>query len=48
VVVFNGSGEVMMSLLGGHIELAIGSIGTYYPQIEAGKLRVIGVAAPND
>ncbi len=45
-VVFPGAGDVMMNLLGGHIDASVGPTGVYYPQVEAGKLRIIAVAAP--
>ncbi len=46
VVIFQGAGDVMMNLLGGHIDASVGPTGVYYPQVEAGKLRIIAVAAP--
>jgi putative tricarboxylic transport membrane protein len=46
VVSFPGQGDVMMSLLGGHIDSGVGPIGVYAPQLEAGKLRAVAVAAP--
>jgi putative tricarboxylic transport membrane protein len=44
-VVFPGAGDVMMNLLGGHIDSAVGPTGVYYQQVAAGKLRIIAVAA---
>ncbi len=35
-----------MSLLGGHIDAAVGAVGPFYQHVKAGKLRIIGMAAP--
>jgi putative tricarboxylic transport membrane protein len=45
-VVFKGTGEAATALLGGHIELLITPAGNASPHVAAGRMRVIGVAAP--
>jgi putative tricarboxylic transport membrane protein len=45
-VVFKGTSEAATALLGGHIELIITPAGNASPHVAAGRLRVIGVAAP--
>jgi putative tricarboxylic transport membrane protein len=45
IAVFNSSGESVTSVLGGHIDLAITTTGLIGPQVQAGRLRVLGVAA---
>jgi tripartite-type tricarboxylate transporter receptor subunit TctC len=44
---FRSTGEVVNSLLGGHIQLAIDSMTTIWPQAEAGQIRALGVTTPN-
>lgn len=43
--VFQSSGESLTTLLGGHIDVHIGSIGPLVKQVEAGRVRVIAVTA---
>ncbi len=43
--VFQSSGDSLTALLGGHIDLHIGSIGQISKQLEAGKVRVIAVTS---
>jgi tripartite-type tricarboxylate transporter receptor subunit TctC len=43
---FRSTGEVVNSLLGGHIHLAIDSMTTIWPQAEAGQIRALGVTTP--
>jgi len=45
-VTFKGSAESLTALLGGHIELVATAAGNAYPNVASGKLRVVGVAAP--
>jgi putative tricarboxylic transport membrane protein len=45
VVAFKGSSEAVTALLGGHIDLVTTAAGNVAEQVQAGKLRVIGVAA---
>ena len=43
-VPFDGEGEVMTAVLGGHIDFMLGNPGEVLPQIEAGTLRSIAVS----
>jgi putative tricarboxylic transport membrane protein len=43
-VPFDGEGEVMTSVLGGHVDFMLGNPGEILPQIEAGTLRPIAVS----
>jgi putative tricarboxylic transport membrane protein len=45
-VAFKGSSESIIALLGGHIELVPTAAGNAYGHVATGKLRVLGVAAP--
>ena len=45
VVVFKGSGESMTSLLGGHVEVMVSSVGSVVGQMQAGSVRVLGIGA---
>ena len=45
VVAFKGSSEAIAALLGGHIDLVTTAAGNVAEQVEAGKLRIIGIAA---
>jgi putative tricarboxylic transport membrane protein len=45
IAVFNSSGESVTSVLGGHIDLAITTTGLIGPHVQAGRLRVLAVAA---
>jgi putative tricarboxylic transport membrane protein len=45
-VVFQGGGEAITALLGGHIDVNSSAANNVVPHKEAGKLRVLGVAAP--
>ncbi len=45
VIAFKGSSEAVATLLGGHIELVTTAAGNVAEQVEAGKLRIVGVAA---
>lgn len=46
IVPFKGANESVTAVLGGHIDVTIGTIAVLAPMIEAGKLRLIAVAAP--
>ena len=43
---YKGTGEATLALVSGGIDFACGSIGTFLPQIKAGKLRAIMVMSP--
>jgi len=45
-VPFDGEGEVMAALLGGHVNIAYFNPSEVLPQIEAGTLRALAVSAP--
>jgi putative tricarboxylic transport membrane protein len=45
-VAFKSSGQSMVSLLGGHVDVAASTFGTLLPHVKAGKIRIIGVSAP--
>jgi len=45
-VVFKGSAEAITAVLGGHLDLAIVGAVNAIPHVSAGRMRVIGVAAP--
>jgi putative tricarboxylic transport membrane protein len=46
VVVFKGSAEAIPALLGGHIDLGVIGAVNVVPHVSGGKMRVVGVAAP--
>lgn len=46
VVVFNGSGEAMTAVLGGHVDVVISSASALLPHSKAGTLRLIAVSSP--
>jgi putative tricarboxylic transport membrane protein len=45
-VVFNSGSDVAAQVAGGHVDVGLTSIGSPMPLIQAGKLRVLGLAAP--
>jgi putative tricarboxylic transport membrane protein len=45
-VVFDSAGKVMTATLGGHVDVAATSITAALRQVQAGKVRVLGVSAP--
>ncbi len=45
VIAFKGSSEAVAALLGGHIDLVTTAAGNVADQVEAGKLRIVGIAA---
>lgn len=46
VVVFNSGAESITALLGGHVDIVATAAANAASQLQAGRLRVIGVAAP--
>ena len=44
-VAFNSAGDGITALLGGHIDLHIGSVGPLAKQLEAGKVRLLAVTS---
>lgn len=45
-VVFNSSGDSVTNVLGGHVDVVASSASTLIPHVQAGKLRMLAVAAP--
>jgi putative tricarboxylic transport membrane protein len=45
-VVFQGGGAAVTALLGGHVDLIASAANNVVPHVGAGKLRVIGITAP--
>lgn len=45
-VVFNSSGESVTAVLGGHVDVLVTSASTAIPHVQAGRLRMIAIAAP--
>ena len=45
IAVFNSSGESIAAVLGGHVELAITTVGLVGAHLQAGRVRVLGVAS---
>lgn len=45
-VVFDSAGKTMIAMLGGHVDLAATSITAALRQVQAGKVRVLGITAP--
>lgn len=43
--VFQSSGDSMTALLGGHIDMHIGSVGPLAKQLEAGKVRILAITS---
>ena len=46
VIAYKGAAEALTNLLGGHIDLVTTAAGNAAPHVAAGRLRVVGVAAP--
>lgn len=46
IVPFKSSAESMTALLGGHVDVAASTFGTVLPHLDAGRVRIIGVSAP--
>jgi putative tricarboxylic transport membrane protein len=45
-VVYSSGSEVSTQVAGGHVDVGITSIGSAMPLIQAGKLRMLGIASP--
>lgn len=45
IAVFNSSGESITAVLGGHVDLAITTVGLVGPHLQTGRIRVLGVAS---
>lgn len=45
-VVFQGSGEAMTALLGGHVDMIVTDASNSVPHLATGRIRVLGVASP--
>ena len=45
-VAFKGAAEALTALMGGHIDLVTTAAGNAAPHVAAGRLRLVGVAAP--
>lgn len=45
-VIFKSGGESLTALLGGHVDLGVNPVATAIAHIEAGRLRVLAVTAP--
>lgn len=46
VVPFKSSGQSLTALAGGHIDVAASTYGTLAPHVAAGRVRIIGMSAP--
>ena len=46
VVAFKSSGESLTAVLGGHIDVAAATFAAVLPHVTAGRLRILGVSAP--
>jgi putative tricarboxylic transport membrane protein len=46
-VVYNSGSDVAAQAAGGHVDVGLTSIGSPMPLVQAGKLRVLGLAAPD-
>ncbi len=46
VVVFKTSAEAMTAAMGGHIHAVVSSAGGHLAQVQAGKMRILAIAAP--
>ena len=45
-VPFDGGGEVVANLLGGHVDFALPSISVVSPHLDSGKVRLLALASP--
>jgi tripartite-type tricarboxylate transporter receptor subunit TctC len=45
-VPFDGGGEVVANLLGGHVDFALPSISVISPHLDSGKVRLLALASP--
>ncbi len=46
IVVFNSGGESITAVLGGHLDVAVQTVGVIEPQLRGKKVRVLGISAP--
>lgn len=46
VIAYKGSAEAITNVLGGHIDLVTTAAGNAAPHVAAGRMRIVGVAAP--
>jgi putative tricarboxylic transport membrane protein len=46
IVIFKSNSEVITAVIGGHIDVLIGSVGTAKSQIAAGRARILALGAP--
>lgn len=46
VVAFKSSGQSLTAVLGGHVDVAASTFAALLPHVSAGKLRIIGMSAP--
>jgi len=46
VIAYKGSADAITNLLGGHIDLVTTAAGNAAPHVQTGRLRIVGVAAP--
>jgi putative tricarboxylic transport membrane protein len=46
VVAFKSSGQSLTAVLGGHVDVAASTFSALLPHVTSGKLRIIGVSAP--
>lgn len=46
LVVHTGGAKAMTDVLGGHVDVVVGGSGNVLGQIQAGKMRALGIAAP--
>lgn len=45
-VVYNGGGQAVVAVLGGHVDVVVGGAGNIIGHVESGKMRAIGLSAP--
>lgn len=46
IVPFKSSGQSLTAVLGGHVDVAASTFGTVLPHLQAGRVRILGVSAP--
>jgi tripartite-type tricarboxylate transporter receptor subunit TctC len=44
-VMYKGPAQALMDTMGGHVEFAVTPVGVGYPHVQAGKLKLIGLAS---
>jgi putative tricarboxylic transport membrane protein len=45
-VVYKSAGEALTGVIGGEVDVSAGTVANYPPQLAAGRIRVIGITAP--